>query len=111
MSGTNGLVQLRPLLSAEECVKCIISSSNSLVTWHLTIRLNAMLKPVELPVGVADLHPGLADVNGNALSQQHSQKGKLSAVGVRKDALTETPQSLPFSVSVGAGFTSGSCCY
>merc|ERR1712179_742983 len=48
---------------AEEGVEGIISTSDGLVTWHLTIRLDTMLKAVQLPAGVTDLDTGLSDVD------------------------------------------------
>jgi len=47
----------------EEGVEGIISTSNGLVTWHLTIRLDSMLKAVQFPAGVTDLDSGLSDVD------------------------------------------------
>ena len=41
---------------------------NSLVTWHLAIRLNAVFQAVELPAGIADLDTSLANVDGDALT-------------------------------------------
>jgi len=51
----------------EEGVEGVVSSPNSLVTWHLAIRLNAMFQAVELPAGIADLDTSLANVDGDAL--------------------------------------------
>mmetsp|Transcript_48999 Transcript_48999/g.88100 ORF Transcript_48999/g.88100 Transcript_48999/m.88100 type:complete len:322 (-) Transcript_48999:28-993(-) len=53
---------------AEKCVKCIIATSNGLVTWHLTIRLDAMFQAEELPAGIADLNATLSDVNADGLT-------------------------------------------
>jgi len=47
----------------EEGVEGIISTSNSFVTWHLTIRLDSMLKTVQFPAGVTDLDTSLSDVD------------------------------------------------
>ena len=52
----------------EEGVEGVISSPNSLVTWHLAIRLNAMFQAVELPAGIADLDTSLANTDGDALT-------------------------------------------
>ncbi|GAA4642816.1 hypothetical protein GCM10023197_08520 [Gordonia humi] len=52
----------------EEGVEGIISSTNGLVTRHLAIRLDAMLKAVKLPAGIANLDTSLTDVDRNALS-------------------------------------------
>jgi len=48
---------------AEEGVEGVISTSDGLVTWHLTVRLDTMLKAVQLPAGVTDLDTGLSDVD------------------------------------------------
>ena len=52
----------------EEGVEGVISSPNSLVTWHLAIGLNAMFQAVELPAGIACLNTSLAKVDGDALT-------------------------------------------
>jgi hypothetical protein len=48
---------------AEEGVKGIVSSANGLVTWHLSIRLDAMLKAVQFPTAVSGLDTGLAHMD------------------------------------------------
>jgi len=50
---------------AEEGVEGVVASSNGLVRWHLSIRLDAMLQTVQLPAGVADLDTSLSDVDGD----------------------------------------------
>ena len=52
----------------EEGIEGVVSSPNSLVTWHLAIRLNAVFQAVELPAGIADLDTSLANVDGDALT-------------------------------------------
>ena len=52
----------------EESVERVVSSAHSLVRRHLSIRLDAVLETVELPAGVANLDPGLADVDTDALT-------------------------------------------
>ena len=47
----------------EEGVEGIIATSNCLVRWHLTIRLNTVLEAEELPAGVTNLDTGLTDVD------------------------------------------------
>lgn len=47
----------------EESVKTIISTSNSLVRGHLTIRLNAMFQAIQLPAGIANLYTSLTNVD------------------------------------------------
>ena len=58
---------------AEERVERVVSSTNRLVTRHLTIRLDAMLETVQFPAGIAHLHSGLADMHADALTLQTSQ--------------------------------------
>ena len=60
---------------AKKGIEGIISDSNGLVGWHLTIRLDAMLQAVQLPAGVTDLDTGLTDVDGNALSHDDNSQG------------------------------------
>ena len=52
----------------EEGVEGVVSSPNSLITWHLAIRLNAVFLAVELPAGIAYLNTSLAKVDGDALT-------------------------------------------
>jgi len=47
----------------EEGVEGIISSSDSLVRGHLTVRLDSVLKAEKFPAGVTDLDTTLSDVN------------------------------------------------
>jgi len=47
----------------EKGVEGIISSSDGLVRWHLTVRLDSVLKAVELPAGISDLDTSLTDVD------------------------------------------------
>jgi len=47
----------------EESVEGIISSSDSFVRGHLTIRLDSVLKAEKFPAGVTDLDTTLSDVN------------------------------------------------
>ena len=42
--------------------------SKGLVRWHMTVRLDAMLKAVELPAGVSDLTTRLTDVDGDTFT-------------------------------------------
>jgi hypothetical protein len=48
---------------AEERIKAVVASANSLVRGHLSVRLNAMFQAVQLPACVADLDTCLADVD------------------------------------------------
>jgi len=47
----------------EEGVEGVITTSDGLVTWHLTIWLDTVLKTVQFPAGVTDLDTGLSDVD------------------------------------------------
>merc|ERR1719201_2160716 len=47
---------------AEECVKRIVASTNGLVTRHLAIRLNAMLKAEQLPACITNLNTTLSEM-------------------------------------------------
>ena len=46
-------------VKAEMRVESVISSTNSLIAGHLTIRLNAMLEAEKLPASIADLDTSL----------------------------------------------------
>jgi len=52
----------------EEGVEGIITTTDGLVRGHLTIRLDTVLKTVELPAGVTDLDTSLTNVNRNNLT-------------------------------------------
>jgi len=47
----------------EEGVEGIITSSDSLIGWHLTVRLNTVLEAEELPTGITDLATSLSNVD------------------------------------------------
>jgi len=47
----------------EEGVEGIITTTDGLVRWHLTIRLDSVLKAEEFPAGVTDLDTTLSDVD------------------------------------------------
>jgi len=53
---------------AEERVEGVVSTPDGLVSWHLTIRLDAVLKAIQLPAGISDLDSGLANVYRDALT-------------------------------------------
>ena len=59
---------LIPTSLREKGVEGVVSTTNSLVRWHLTIRLDAMFKTVELPAGITNLNTSLANVDRNALT-------------------------------------------
>jgi len=46
----------------EECVESIITSTNSFVTGHLTVGLDAVLKAEKFPARIANLNATLANV-------------------------------------------------
>ena len=52
----------------EEGVESVVTTTDGLIGGHLTVRLNSVLKAVELPAGVTDLDTGLTDVDGNNFS-------------------------------------------
>ena len=75
----------------EEGVEGVVSSSNSLVTWHLAIRLDAMFQAAELPEGIADLDTTLANMDGDALTHGgygSAGAGNRSRHGSRLPSLT-----------------------
>lgn len=53
---------------AEERVETVIASADGLVGRHLSVGLDAMFQAVKLPARVADLHAGLTDMYGYALT-------------------------------------------
>ena len=52
----------------EEGVEGIITATDSLIRWHLSIRLNSVLEAEEFPTSITDLNTSLTNVNGNNLS-------------------------------------------
>jgi hypothetical protein len=52
----------------EKGVEGIITTSDGLVRWHLTIRLDTVFKAEEFPASVTDLDTTLTDVNSNDFS-------------------------------------------
>ena len=50
----------------EEGVEGVVTTSNGLVTGHLTIGLNPVLQTEQLPTGVTDLDAGLTDVDAKS---------------------------------------------
>ena len=52
----------------EEGVEGVVTTTDGLVRWHLTIRLDTVLKTEEFPAGVTDLDTTLTDVNTDDLS-------------------------------------------
>jgi hypothetical protein len=52
----------------EEGVESVVTTTDGLVGWHLTVWLNSVLEAEELPACVTDLDTGLTDVDGNDFS-------------------------------------------
>ena len=52
----------------KEGVEGVIGLTDGVVIRHHAVGLDAVLKAVELPTGIAHLDPGLANVDGNAFS-------------------------------------------
>ena len=52
----------------EEGVEGIVTTTDGLVGWHLTIWLDSVLEAEKLPAGVTNLDTGLTDVDGNDFS-------------------------------------------
>lgn len=59
---------------AEERVETVVASADGLVGRHLSVGLDAMFQAVKLPARVADLHAGLANVYGYALTLEKWKK-------------------------------------
>ena len=58
---------------AEEGVERVITTSDRLVTRHLSVRLDAMLQTIQLPACIANLYSGLANVDRNAFSLKQTK--------------------------------------
>jgi len=52
----------------EKGVEGIISSSDSLIRWHLSIGLDTVFEAEEFPAGVPDLAASLTDVNKDSFT-------------------------------------------
>ena len=52
----------------EEGVESVVTTTDGFIGWHLTIRLDTVLKAEKLPAGVTNLDTGLTDVDGNDFS-------------------------------------------
>jgi hypothetical protein len=59
----------------EEGVERIVSTSNRFVAWHLSIRLDAVLKAEKLPACIANLDAALSNVQAKNLT--HLEKSVL----------------------------------
>ena len=80
---------------AEEGVEGIVPSSDGLITWHLAIRLDAMLQAVQLPAGIAHLDASLANMDGDALTLER-----------KKQELVTLPVPIPY-YQIGHLYLSG----
>ena len=58
----------------EEGIEGVVTAADGFVTWHLTIRLDAMLQTVQLPAGVTNLDTGLADVDTDTFTLKKRRK-------------------------------------
>ena len=52
----------------EESVERIVTTTDRLITRHLTVGLDAVFQTVQLPTSIAHLDSGLADMDGNTLT-------------------------------------------
>jgi len=53
---------------AEEGVERVVTTTDGLVTWHLTIRLDTVFQTVQFPTGVTDLATGLTNMDGDTFT-------------------------------------------
>ena len=59
---------------AEEGVEGVVSSADGFVGGHLPVWLYAMLQTVQLPTSIANLHPSLSNVDGDALALKKRER-------------------------------------
>ena len=52
----------------EEGVESVVATTDGLIGWHLTVRLDTVLEAEELPAGVTNLDTGLTDVDRDDLT-------------------------------------------
>jgi hypothetical protein len=72
----------------EDCLKCIVTSTNSLVTRHLAIGLNAMLEAEQLPTCIANLNATLSEMEAKYFThcwKRESKVGFVSAADWSRD--------------------------
>lgn len=53
---------------AEEGVERVVTPANSFIRGHLAVRLDTVLKTVELPAGISNLDTSLSDVDRDTLT-------------------------------------------
>ena len=58
----------------EEGVESVVTTTDGLIGWHLTIWLNSVLEAEKLPAGVTNLDTGLTDVDRNDFSHDGFEK-------------------------------------
>ena len=58
----------------EEGVEGVVTTSDGLVTWHLTIRLDTVLETVQFPAGITDLDTGLSDVDRDTFTLEEKRE-------------------------------------
>jgi hypothetical protein len=46
----------------EKCIECIITATDCLIAWHLSIGLDSMLEAKKLPACIANLDTALAEM-------------------------------------------------
>jgi hypothetical protein len=52
----------------EESIEGVVTSANSFIARHLTIRLNTMFEAKKFPTSVADLNASLSEVKAESLT-------------------------------------------
>ena len=57
-----------PTSLTEEGVEGVVTAADGFVTWHLTVRLDAMLQTVQLPAAIADLDTSLTYMDTDTLT-------------------------------------------
>jgi hypothetical protein len=62
----------------EEGVEGVVSSSDGLVTGHLTIWLDPVLQTIELPAGIANLDTSLTHMDGDTLTLEKEKRAQLN---------------------------------
>jgi len=61
----------------EEGVERIVATTNGLITWHLTIWLNAVLEAEKLPASITNLDTTLAKVQAEDLTHGCKEEVKI----------------------------------
>ena len=52
----------------EESIERVVSSTNGLIRWHLTVWLNAMFQTIQLPTSIPDLDTSLTNMDGDTFT-------------------------------------------